>query len=137
MSCGPGRAPVSRGGAGPAVGCRHSPEHSVQGGTPTYVRKFGGWVYAAFVTDVFSRRVVGWQLSTSLRTDLALDALEMGIWGRTRKGQAIDQLIHHSDRGSQGGFNRSSQHRAVRTSVPVRQTLPLEFSNRALFGGGC
>jgi len=46
----------------------------------TYCRTFSGWVYAAFVTDVYSRRVVGWQLSRSLRTDLALDALEMGIW---------------------------------------------------------
>ena len=46
----------------------------------TYVRTFAGWVYAAFVLDVFSRRVVGWQVSTSLRTDLALDALEMGLW---------------------------------------------------------
>lgn len=46
----------------------------------TYVRTFNGWVSATFVTDVFSCRIVGWQLSTSLRTDLALDALEMGIW---------------------------------------------------------
>ena len=52
----------------------------------TYCRTFAGWVYAAFVVDVFSRRVVGWQLSTSLRTDLALDALEMGIWTRSTPG---------------------------------------------------
>lgn len=58
----------------------------MQGGTPTYVRTFAGWVYAAFVTDVFSRRVVGWQLSTSLRTDLALDALEMGLPAGRRGG---------------------------------------------------
>ena len=45
----------------------------------TYVRTFAGWAYAAFVLDVFSRRVVGWQLSTSLRTDLALDALDMAM----------------------------------------------------------
>jgi putative transposase len=67
----------------------------------TYIRTFAGWVYAAFVTDVFSRRVVGWQLSTSLRTDLALDALEMGIWSRTRQGRDLSRLIHHSDRGVQ------------------------------------
>ncbi len=67
----------------------------------TYVRTFAGWVYAAFVTDVFSRRVVGWQLSTSLRTDLALDALEMGIWSRTKAGRDLSRLIHHSDRGVQ------------------------------------
>ena len=53
----------------------------------TYCRTFAGWVYAAFVIDVYSRRVVGWQLSKSLRTDLALDALEMGLWTREHAGQ--------------------------------------------------
>lgn len=67
----------------------------------TYIRTFSGWVYAAFVTDVFSRRVVGWQLSTSLHTDLALDALEMGIWTRRRAGRDLTNQIHHSDRGVQ------------------------------------
>ena len=67
----------------------------------TYVRTFKGWVYVAFVIDVFSRMVVGWQISTSLRSDLAIDALEMAIWNRTRAGQVIDRLIHHSDRGVQ------------------------------------
>jgi putative transposase len=67
----------------------------------TYIRTFSGWVYAAFVIDVFARRVVGWQLSTSLHTDLALDALEMGICARRRAGRDLSQLIHHSDRGVQ------------------------------------
>ncbi|WP_246081228.1 IS3 family transposase [Modestobacter altitudinis] len=67
----------------------------------TYCRTFSGWVYAAFVTDVYSRRVVGWQLSRSLRTDLALDALEMGIWTRRRAGRDLGGLIHHSDKGVQ------------------------------------
>jgi putative transposase len=67
----------------------------------TYCRTFTGWVYAAFVIDVHSRRVVGWQLSRSLRTDLALDALEMGLWSRQHAGQPVDGLIHHSDRGVQ------------------------------------
>lgn len=67
----------------------------------TYIRTFAGWVYAAFVTDVFSRRVVGWQLSKSLRTDLALDALEMGIWTRARDGHDLAGLTHHSDKGVQ------------------------------------
>ncbi len=67
----------------------------------TYVRTFSGWVYAAFVTDVFSRRVVGWQLSTSLRTDLALDALEMGLWTRRHEGHDTTAVVHHSDRGVQ------------------------------------
>ena len=67
----------------------------------TYCRTFAGWVYAAFVIDVHSRRVVGWQPSRSLRTDLALDALEMGLWARTHAGKAVDGLIHRSDRGVQ------------------------------------
>jgi putative transposase len=67
----------------------------------TYCRTFSGWVYAAFVIDVYSRRVVGWQLSRSLRTDLALDALEMGIWTRRRAGRDVSGLVHHSDKGVQ------------------------------------
>ena len=67
----------------------------------TYIRTFSGWVYAAFVLDVFSRRIVGWQLSTSLHTELALDALSMGIWIRHKNGRDLSQLIHHSDRGVQ------------------------------------
>ena len=67
----------------------------------TYVRTHAGWTYAAFVIDVFSRMVVGWQVSTSLRTDLALDALDMGLWARQRAGQDVAGLTHHSDRGVQ------------------------------------
>jgi len=67
----------------------------------TYVRTHAGWTYVAFVLDVFSRMVVGWQVSTSLRTDLALDALDMGLWARGRAGQDVTGLIHHSDRGGQ------------------------------------
>ncbi|MCT2361506.1 DDE-type integrase/transposase/recombinase [Kocuria marina] len=58
-------------------------------------------MYAAFIIDVFSRRVVGWQLSKSLRTDLALDALEMGIWTREYAGHNVSGLTHHSDKGVQ------------------------------------
>ncbi len=63
----------------------------------TYIKTHAGWVYAAFIVDVFSRMVVGWQVSTSLRSDLAIDALEMAVWNRTRQGQVLDGLIHHSD----------------------------------------
>jgi len=67
----------------------------------TYVRTHAGWTYVAFVLDVCSRMIVGWQVSTSLRTDLALDALDMGMWARQRAGQDVTGLIHHSDRGVQ------------------------------------
>ena len=86
----------------------------------TYVRTRSGWVYVSFVIDAYSRRVLGWQASRSLRTELALDALEMAISGRRRDGHSIDTVTHHSDRGSQGGFNRLSQHRVVGGSVGVR-----------------
>ncbi|QSR29099.1 hypothetical protein CFI00_01005 [Nocardioides sp. S5] len=76
----------------------------------TYVRTHAGWTYVAFVLDVFSRMIVGWQVSTSLRTDLALDALDMGLWTRQRAGQDVTGLVHHSDRGVQGGISRLSQH---------------------------
>ena len=65
----------------------------------TYVKTHAGWVYVAFIIDVFSRFIVGWQASRSLRTDLALDALEMAIWNRNDHG--LDGLVHHSDRGGQ------------------------------------
>jgi putative transposase len=67
----------------------------------TYVRTWSGFVYVAFITDVYSRMIVGWQASRSLRSDLALDALEQAIWARSRAGQKLEQLIHHSDRGVQ------------------------------------
>ena len=67
----------------------------------TYVRSWSGFVYVSFITDVFSRRIVGWQASRSLRTDLALNALEQAIWERNRAGVSLDGLIHHSDRGVQ------------------------------------
>jgi putative transposase len=67
----------------------------------TYVRTWAGFAYVAFITDVFSRRIVGWQASRSLRTDLALHALEQAIWDRTRPGVCLDGLVHHSDRGVQ------------------------------------
>ena len=67
----------------------------------TYIRTHSGWIYAAFVLDVFSRMIVGWQVSTSLRTDLALDALDMGLWARQRASQDVAGLTHHSDRGVQ------------------------------------
>ena len=65
----------------------------------TYVKTHSGFVYVAFVVDVFSRFVVGWQVSTSLRSDLAIDALEMAIYARRR--ERLDRLVQHTDRGVQ------------------------------------
>lgn len=63
----------------------------------TYVATWRGFVYVAFVIDVFSRKIVGWRTMNSLKTDIALDALEQALWSRPH----TDGLIHHSDRGSQ------------------------------------
>jgi len=63
----------------------------------TYVATWAGFVYVAFVVDVFSRLIVGWRVSNSLRTDLALDALEQALHARPHTGE----LVHHSDRGVQ------------------------------------
>jgi putative transposase len=65
----------------------------------TYVATWRGFVYVALVIDVFSRRIVGWRVSSSLRTDFVLDALDQAIYERC--GDDIGDLIHHSDRGSQ------------------------------------
>jgi putative transposase len=59
----------------------------------------GDWVYTAFVMDLFARRILGWRVADHLRSDLAIDALEMAIW--TRRNEDISGLIHHSDRGVQ------------------------------------
>jgi putative transposase len=77
----------------------------------TYVAAWCGTVYVAFVVDVYSRAIVGWAASTNKRTPLVLNALDMALWRRDRAGRTVQRgLIHHSDAGSQPGFNRSSQH---------------------------
>jgi putative transposase len=77
----------------------------------TYVSTWSGWVYVAFVTDAYARRILGWRTSTSMTTQLVLDAVEHAIWTRGRHGVAdLGGVIHHTDAGSQGGFNWSSQH---------------------------
>jgi transposase InsO family protein len=65
----------------------------------TYVSTWQGWLYVAFVTDVFARRIVGWRVSTAMTTDFVLDALEQALYARQPDPE--DTLIHHSDRGSQ------------------------------------
>jgi transposase InsO family protein len=63
----------------------------------TFVATWSGFAYVAFVTDVFARRIVGWRVASSMRTDLVLDALEQAVWARG----GAQGVIHHSDRGSQ------------------------------------
>ena len=65
----------------------------------TYVSTWQGWLYVAFVIDVYARRIVGWRVSTSMHTDFVLDALEQALYARQPERDGA--LIHHSDRGSQ------------------------------------
>ena len=74
----------------------------------TYVPTATGFLYLAVVLDAFSRRVVGWSMETHLRAELVLQALDMAVKQRRPKG-----VIHHSNQGSQGEFNRSSQHSGI------------------------
>jgi putative transposase len=62
----------------------------------TYIRTWSGFVYVALITDVYSRMIVGWQASRSLRSDLALDALEQAIWARSRAGKRLDDRLNLS-----------------------------------------
>jgi transposase InsO family protein len=64
----------------------------------TYVSTWQGFVYVAFVIDVFARRIVGWRVSSSIRTDFVLDALEQALYARQPERNG---LVHHGDRGSQ------------------------------------
>jgi putative transposase len=83
----------------------------------TYVKTHSGWVYVAFIIDVYSRMIVGWQASRSLRSDLAIDALEMAVWNRRRAGADLGGLVHHSDRGVQYLSIRYSERLAVNDIV--------------------
>ena len=67
----------------------------------TFVPTWSGMAFTAFVTDVYSRRIVGWRTTNRMPTQLPLDALEMALWVRDRAGQSVDGVIHHSDAGSQ------------------------------------
>ena len=82
----------------------------------TYVSTWQGWLYVAFVVDVFARRIVGWRVSTTMTTDFVLDALEQALYDRQPDPQ--DALIHHSDRGSQYVSIRYSERLAEANIAP-------------------
>ena len=73
----------------------------------TFVATWAGVAYVCFIIDVFSRMIVGWRVASHMRTETVLEAIEMARWSR---GQQLPGLRCHSDAGSQGRFNRSSQH---------------------------
>ena len=98
----------------------------------SYVPTLAGFLYLAVVLDAFSRRIIGWAMASHLRTELVLDALEMAIAQRKP-----DNVIHHSDQGSQGGFNWSSQ-RGLYGWLAGSRPEPLRgFSSRGSVAAGC
>jgi putative transposase len=97
----------------------------------TYIPTWSGFLYLAVVLDAFSRRIVGWSMATTLATQLVLDALNMALVTRRPRG-----VIHHSDQGSQPGFNQSSQ-RSCELTVSARQ-MPLQvFSSLGFCEASC
>ena len=93
----------------------------------TYCRTWAGFVYVAFVVDVFAQRIVGWHAATDKRTDLVLTPLRIALWDRDRHGHPVEpgQLLHHSDAGSQ--YTSHPVHRAPR----ARRHRPLDRHRRA------
>lgn len=82
----------------------------------TYIWTAEGWLYVAVVLDLYSRRIVGWSMKAEMTAQLVIDALIMAVW---RRGKPRE-LLHHLDQGSQGGFNRSSQHRVAEHILGTR-----------------
>jgi len=101
----------------------------------TYVATWRGFVYVAFVLDVFSRRIVGGRASTSRRTDLALDALEQALYDRPIL--QAEPLVHHSDRGVQPELKWSSQHYRCEPIVEPRRAPRPVFASQESCAAGC
>ena len=94
----------------------------------TYVSTWQGWVYVAFVIDIFARRIVGWRVSRSMQTEFVLDALEQALY--ERQPDKDGSLIHHSDRGVQYVSIRYSQRLAqagIEPSVGQNKGTPTFF----------
>ena len=100
----------------------------------TYVATRTGFVYVAFIIDAYARRIVGWRVSRTAHASFVLDALEQAL--HDRRPIHRGGLVHHSDRGSQRGFKRSSQHRLCSFMVATRQGPPPAFSIPVPFSVG-
>jgi putative transposase len=95
----------------------------------TYVPTWSGTVFSAFVSDVYSRRIVGWRTKATMPTELPLDALEMALWTRQQADELVDGLIHHSDAGSQYTAIRYSNRLADVGAVASIGTVGDSFDN--------
>ena len=96
----------------------------------TYVRTWAGFVYVAFVVDVFAQRIVGWHASTSKKVDLVVTPLRIALWQREREGNPVSpgNLIHHSDAGSQYTAIRLTEHLALEGIAPSVGTVDDAFN---------
>ena len=107
--CGESRTSGSEGGPGKPTS--RKADRAPRSDPYTYVRTWAGFTYVAFIVDVYAQRIVAWHAATTKQTDLVMIPLRMALWQRGREGHPTEpgELIHHSDAGSQGGINRSSQ----------------------------
>jgi putative transposase len=99
----------------------------------TYIPTGEGWLYLAVVLDLCSRFAVGWAMSERITEALTLDALGLALARR----RPPPGLLHHSDRGSQGGFNRSSQQSQCESIVERHRAPRRVFASRAFFAAWC
>lgn len=95
----------------------------------TYVPTWSGMAFTAFVTDVFSRRIVGWRTMGRMPTELPLDALEMALWVRDRAGQDVTGVIQHSDAGSQYTAIRYAERLAAAGAIASIGTVGDSYDN--------
>lgn len=97
----------------------------------TYCRTWAGFVYVAFVVDVYAQRIVGWQAAADRRTDLVLTPLRIALWDRDRQGVPIEpgQLLHHSDAGSQYTSIRFTEHLELEGIAPSIGTVGDAYDN--------
>jgi len=97
----------------------------------TYCRTWTGFVYVAFIVDVFAQRIVAWHASTSKATDLVMIPLRMGLWQRDREGHPVvpGELIQHSDAGSQYTSVRFTEHLALEQIQPSIGSVGDAFDN--------
>ena len=97
----------------------------------TYVRTWAGFVYVAFVVDVFAQRIVAWHAATSRTTDLVLTPLRIALWDRDRQGHPVGagELVHHNDAGSQYTSIRFTEHLAIEGIAPSVGTVGDAYDN--------
>ena len=102
----------------------------------TYVRTWGGFVYVAFVLDVFAQRIVGWHAATDKRTSLVLTPLRIAQWDRDRTGRPVQpgRLVHHSDAGSQYTSIRFTEHLAFEGIAPSIGSVGDAYDNALMEG---